>query len=293
MRQFGRFVAVLSLAAAYACATAAQETSSGSGSIPKVLQITREFVKPGKAGMAHDKSESAFVEAMARAKWPTHYIGMTSLSGKSRALYLTSYESFDAWQKDTDAVTKHATLPVALEHAAVADGELLDSLDQAVFYFRDEMSLHPRADLSQMRYMELLLFHVRPGKERQWTEVVKMAKAGYEKGVPGAHWGMFEQIFGGESGTYLLMISHKTLAEIDKGFADDKQFDAAMGEEGLKKFGDLYAECCEASQHQLFAFNPHQSYVQEEWIKADPSFWKPTPVATSAKAYAQEKKPNP
>ena len=293
MRKFGRFVAVLSLAAAYACATAAQETSSGSGSIPKVLQITREFVKPGKAGMAHDKSESAFVEAMARAKWPTHYIGMTSLSGKSRALYLTSYESFDAWQKDTDAVTKHATLPVALEHAAVADGELLDSLDQAVFYFRDEMSLHPRADLSQMRYMELLLFHVRPGKERQWAEVVKMAKAGYEKGVPGAHWGMFEQIFGGESGTYLLMISHRTLAEIDKGFADDKQFDAAMGEEGLKKFGDLYAECCEASQHQLFAFNPHQSYVQEEWIKADPSFWKPTPVATSAKAYAQEKKPNP
>jgi hypothetical protein len=293
MRKFGRFVAVLSLAAAYACATAAQETSSGSGSIPKVLQITREFVKPGKAGMAHDKSESAFVEAMARAKWPTHYIGMTSLSGKSRALYLTSYESFDAWQKDTDAVTKHATLPVALEHAAVADGELLDSLDQAVFYFRDEMSLHPRADLSQMRYMELLLFHVRPGKERQWTEVVKMAKAGYEKGVPGAHWGMFEQIFGGESGTYLLMISHRTLAEIDKGFADDKQFDAAMGEEGLKKFGDLYAECCEASQHQLFAFNPHQSYVQDEWIKADPSFWKPTPLATSAKAYATEKKPNP
>jgi hypothetical protein len=293
MRKVGRFVAVLSLAAAYTCVTAAQETSSGSGSIPKVLQITREYVKPGKAGMAHDKSESAFVEAMARAKWPTHYIGMTSLSGKSRALYLTSYESFDAWQKDTDAVTKHATLPVALEHAAVADGELLDSTDQAVFYFRDEMSLHPRADLSQMRYMELFLFHVRPGKERQWAEVVKMAKAGYEKGVPGAHWGMFEQIFGGESGTYLLMISHKTLAEIDKGFADDKQFDAAMGEEGLKKFGDLYAECCDPSQHQLFAFNPHQSYVQEEWIKADPSFWKPTPVATSAKAYAQEKKPNP
>jgi len=51
-----------------------------------------------------------------------------------------------------------------------------------------------------------------------------------------------------------------------------------MGQEGMKKFGDLYAECCEPSQHQLFAFNPHQSYVQEEWIKADPSFWKPTPL---------------
>jgi hypothetical protein len=258
-----------------------------------VLQITREFVKPGKAGMVHDKAESAFVDAMARAKWPTHYIGMTSLSGKSRALYLTSYESFDAWQKDTEAVSKNTTLSVALERAAVADGELLDSMDQGVFYFREEMSLHPRADLSEMRFMALVLFHVRPGKEKQWTEVVNMAKAGYEKGVPGAHWGMFQQLYGGDSGTYLLLISHKTLAEIDKGFAEDKQFEAAMGEDGMKKFGDLYAECCEASQDQLFAFNPHQSYVQEEWIKADPNFWKPKPVAPSAKAPGEGKKPNP
>src|SRR6266403_5130164 len=125
MRKFGRFVMAFSIEATYACVTAAQETPSGNSSIPKVLQITREFIKPGKAGMAHDKSESAFVEAMTHAQWPTHYIGMTSLSGKSRALYLTSYESFDAWQKDTEAVAKNVTLSAALERAAVADGELL------------------------------------------------------------------------------------------------------------------------------------------------------------------------
>ena len=293
MRTFIRFAVALSLAATYAYGATAQEAPSGSSSIPKVLQITREYVKPGKAGMAHDKSESAFVDAMTRAKWPTHYIAMTSLSGKSRALYLTSYESFDAWQKDTEAVAKNAALSAALERAAVADGELLDSLDQGVFYFREEMSLHPRADLSQMRYMATVLFHVRPGKEKQWSEVVNMAKAGYEKGVPGAHWGMFQQLYGGDSGTYLLLISHKNLAEIDKGFAEDKEFEAAMGEDGMKKFGDLYAECCEATQDQLFAFNPQQSYAQEEWIKADPSFWKPKPVAASAKAAAEGKKPNP
>jgi len=178
-------------------------------------QITREYVKPGKAGMAHDKSESAFVDAMTRAKWPTHYIAMTSLSGKSRALYFTPYKSFDAWQKHTEAVAKNATLSAALERAAVTDGELLDSLDQGVFYFHEEMSLHPRAELSQMRYMATVLF---PGKDKQWTEVVNMAKAGYEKGVPGAHWGMFQQLYGGDSGTYLLLISHKNLAEIDKGW---------------------------------------------------------------------------
>src|ERR1700740_931433 len=114
MKEFGRFVVALSLVAACGYLTTAQETSSGSGSIPKVLQITREYVKPGKAGLAHDKSEGQFVEAMARAKWPTHYIAMTSLSGKSRALYFTQYQSFDAWQKDTEAVAKNATLSRAI-----------------------------------------------------------------------------------------------------------------------------------------------------------------------------------
>ena len=67
---------------------------------------------------------------------------------------------------------------------------------------------------------------------------------GYEKGVPCTHWGMFQQVYGGDSGTYLLLISHKTLAEIDKGFTEDKQFEAAMGEDGMKKFGDLWLANC-------------------------------------------------
>jgi hypothetical protein len=294
MRTLTKFFVALSLAATCACAASAQQTLSGSASIPKVLQITREFIKAGKSGMVHDKSESAFVDAMSRAKWPTHYIGMTSLSGKSRALYLTQYESFDAWQKDSDAVTKNAALSATLDRASVADGELLDSLDQGVFYYHEEMSLRARADLSQMRYMELSLYHVRPGKESQWAEVVKMAKAGYEKAVPDSHWGMFEEVYGADGGTYLLLSSHKSLAEIDNGFGEDKQFEAAMGADGMKKFGDLYAECCEPSQHQLFAFSSAQSYVPDEWIKASPDFWKRKPMpAPAAKAPAEDKKPKP
>jgi hypothetical protein len=244
--------------------------------------------------MVHDKAESAFVEAMTRAKWPTHYLGMTSLSGKSRALFLTQYESFEAWQKDGDAVEKNATLSAALDRATMADGELLESIDQGVFVFHEEMSLRPRPDLSQMRYLEVTVFHVRPGKDKEWGDVVKLAKGGYEQAVPGAHWGMFEEVYGGDGGTYLLFSSHKSLAEIDRGFAEGKQFEAAMGEEGMKKLNELFAACVESSQQQLFAFNPHMSYVQEEWIKADPEFWKPKAVSSStAKASSEDKKAKP
>jgi hypothetical protein len=83
VNKFSRILLAVSLAVSGSCIVAAQEKSMGRSSIPKVLQITREYTKPGKAGMAHHKTESAFIQAMARAKWPTHYIGMTSLTGKA------------------------------------------------------------------------------------------------------------------------------------------------------------------------------------------------------------------
>jgi hypothetical protein len=290
MNKLTRFLLGLSLAITSTCVAAAQEKPQGNVSIPKVLQITREFTKPGKAGMVHDKAESAFVQAMSRAKWPTHYLGMTSLSGKQRALFLTRYESFEAWEKDSAAVEKNSTLSAALDRAGMADGELLDSMDQGVFVFNEELSLRPKADISLMRYMEISVFHVRPGHDKGWNDLVKVVKAAYEKAVPEAHWGTFQQIYGGEGGTYLVLTAHKSLSEVDHGFQEDKQFEAAMGEDGMKKLDELFAASVESSQQQLFAFNPRMSYVADEWIKADPDFWKPKAAAASAAKPATEDK---
>jgi hypothetical protein len=260
-----------------------------------VLQITREYTKPGKAGMVHDKAESAFVQAMTRAKWPTHYIGMTSLSGKSRALFLTQFESFEAWEKDNAAVGKNAALSAALDRASMADGELLDSIDQGVFVFNEELSLRPRPDLSPFRYMDISVYHVRPGHNKDWTDIVKMVKDAYEKAVPEAHWGVFAQFYGGEGGTYLVLTARKSLTEVDRSFLDTKQFRAAMGEDGMKKLDELVAVSIESSLHNLFAFNPRMSYVADEWIKND-DFWKPKAVATpavAAKPTTEDKKAKP
>jgi len=294
MKKFSRYALVLSVVFTFAYVSAAQEKPAANASIPKVLQITREFVKPTTSGLAHEKTESLFVDAVRRAKSPTYYFGFNSLSGKPRSIFLTSYDSFEAWQKDLDAVQKNATLSAALDRAYKADGELLESLDQGVFYYEEDMSLRPRTDLSSMRFLEVTVYHVRPGKHKEWTEVVKMAKAGYEKAMPNAHWAMFSEAYGGEGGTYLLLSSDKSMAEIDKGFAEGKQFAATMGEDWMKKLSELFAACVESMQQQLFAVDPHMSYVTDEMIKADPDFWKPKAAApTTPKAPAEEKKPKP
>jgi hypothetical protein len=273
MKKISRFVVSFCLGFTFAGMAAAQE-SQGGGAVPKILQISREWLKPGKSGAAHEKAESAFVQAMSRAKFPTHYLAMTSLSGKSRALFMTRYASYEAWEKDNNTIEKNATLSAALEHAYVADGELLDSVDQGVFEYNQEMSLRPRADLSHMRYMEISLYHVKPGHIGEWRELVKMVKAANEKAIPDAHWGMFEQRYGGEGGTYLVLHARASLAELDKGDMESKQFADAMGEEGMKKFAELYGSAVDLSQHQLFAFSPKMSYIYDDWAKSDPDFWK-------------------
>jgi hypothetical protein len=59
----------------------------------------------------------------------------------------------------------------------------------------------------------------------------------------------------------------------------DKQFVEAMGEDGMKKLGELESSAVEFHQTNLFHFNPAMSYPRDEWVKADPDFWKPKPAA--------------
>jgi hypothetical protein len=278
----------LSLAVAGSSLAAAQDNASGTASVPSILQVTREFTKPYRGGAAHDKTESAFVQSMTKAKWPTHYIGMTSMSGKSRALYFTSYDSLEAWEKDNAAVAKNTVLAAELEHDSIVDGELLDEVDQGVFRYNEELSFHAMADLSHQRFMEITVYQIRPGRERQWREAVKLVKDAYEKMGTGAHWAVFNQIYGNRGGRYFVLESHKTLAEVDRAFLDEKQFQAALGAEGLKHLNEMIEASIESSDHELFQFNPHMSYVGDEWIKADP-FWKPKEAAAAKPAAEKEK----
>jgi hypothetical protein len=258
---------------------AAQETTPP----PKVLSVIREFVKPGKSGAPHEKAESAFVQAMARAKWPSHYLAVSSMSGKPRVLFFTPYDSFEAWEKDVMAEQKNATLSAAIDRASVADGDLLSDYDASALVYSDEYSLRSAVDIAHMRYFEISAYRVRPGHDADWDTIVKMVKAGYEK-IPAAHWATYHAQYGQEGNTYVVFTQIKSLAEVDQGFAQSKQFMANMGEDGMKKFSELLAGTIEFSQHNLFSFTPSMSYVSDEWIKADPDFWKPKASAAPKKA---------
>jgi hypothetical protein len=254
---------------------------------PKVLVIMREYLKPGRGGSMHEKTESAFVRAMTAAKWPTHYFGMDSMSGPSRSLFFVGYPSFEAWEKDNAATQKNTALSAAFDRASIADGDLLTSYESSTSVYREDLSLRSTVEIAHMRYFEISQFVVRPGHEKDWEALVKMYTDGFGKAVPSAHWATFERVYGASTGAstgsvFIVLNPMKSLAEVDSGFGDSKKFMDSMSASEQKKLAELTAACIESSQTNLFAFNPKESYPPDEWIKAD-SFWKPKAAAPAAK----------
>jgi hypothetical protein len=273
----------------------AQETSgtmseAGITPPPKVLEVIREFTKPGKSGAIHEKSESAFVQAFARAKWPTHYFAATSITGKNRTLFFVGYDSYEAWEKDSMAQQKNAGLSAALDRASVADGDLLSEIDTSLLRYDEEQSLRAPVDIAHMRYFEISLYRVRAGHRKEWSDLVKLVKDGYDK-VSDVHWAMYDADYGQEDVTYVVIIPLKSAAEIDESESHDKQFREALGEDGMKKLTELESSAVEFYQTNLFQFAPSMSYPPDAWVKADPDFWK-VKAAPAAKAPAKtEEKP--
>ena len=245
---------------------------------PKVLVIQREYLKPGKGGTLHEKSESNFVKASIAAKLPTHYIAMDSLTGPYRSLFFLGYDSFDAWQKDSDAQDKNLTLSAAFDHASQVDGDLLASSDQSAWVFRPDLSHGSSVDIATMRYFEITQFKIKPGRGKEWEELARLYKENFAKAVPDVNWAAYENQYGAEGGVFLILIPLKSLSQVDRGFTDDKQFMAALGESGRKRFAELTAYAVDITQTNLFHFNPRMSYAPDHFAAVDAAFWKPKPT---------------
>jgi hypothetical protein len=200
-------------------------------------------------------------------------MAMDSLSGKSRALFFLGYDSFEAAEKNNDAMRNNPTLANALDSAQVADGELLDAYDSSTFVYRQDLSLRAPVDIAHMRYMEITIFNVRPGHQKDWDTLSKMYIDAWGK-MPDAHWALYEKWYGTDSGTRYIAISPmKSMTEVDQELADENQFRSGATADQKKQMSDLSASTIQSIETNLFMISPKMSYVSDSWKKANPGFW--------------------
>ena len=243
--------------------------------------------------MAHDKTESAFVQAMTKAKFPIHYIAFNSMSGKARAIYLAPFDSFDAMEKANKIFESPAQM-AEFEKLNAADGELLEETRQLIFSTVPELSYHTRADISHGHFLEIRIVHVRPGHGKEFSDLVKMWIAAADKAGSSDHWGAYRVEYGDQLGSYVFITSDNSMADIDQSYAEEPKFTAVLTDEDKAKMRELRAAAIDADRFELYSVNPAQSYPPEEFIKADPAFWKPKAAAAKpAMAAMPAKKATP
>jgi hypothetical protein len=259
---------------------------------PKVLQIFREEVKPGKTA-AHEKVEAGWPRAFAAAKWQTHYIAMVSVTGPSEAWFFAGYDSLAAWEQDQRNMDKNAALTAEVNVLLEKDGELLSGGSGIIAQYQDELSYRANGlKIGEMRYFLVYTYRVKPGHDEDVVQLVKIVREAHEKANIPEHWAVYKVTAGMPEGTYLIFQPMKSLAEVDavpethgKAFAD------ALGEEGKKKLRELTIDASQSAVSNIFAFNPKMSYVSAEMAAADPDFWTPKPAAKMAAKAKKEEKP--
>ena len=274
MNKFSPILLGLSLAVAGSSMAAAQDQMAPTVSAPKYLQIIVEYTKPGKGGAAHDKTESAFVQTMIKAKFPIHYVAFNALSGKGRAIYLSKFDSFDEMQK-ANKILESPAIAAEMERANVADGELLDDSKQLILSYVPDLSYKSRADISHGRFLEARILHIRPGHGKDFNDLVKMWMAAADKAGVSDHWGAYRVEYGEQVGSFIFLTSDNSLADIDKSNAEESKFNAVLSESDKVRMRELREAAIDTDRFELYSVNPAQSYVGDDFTKADPDFWKP------------------
>jgi hypothetical protein len=261
---------------------------------PPILQRIREIVKVGR-GDAHEVNEHAWAVAYAKAKLPYYGIAMTSMTGPSDAWFMFGWPSFKALDDANIATAKDKELTSAVSGFAVKDAEDISDAVASFWMLRPDLSYRDTVAWSEMHAYEMITVRARPGHNDDVKKIAEKIRATHMAAHTSAHWAMYQGGMGVPDGTFLVIIPHKTVADLDVGMREDAQFGKALGDVGAKELDKLSNDGVISAQTDLFAVSAKMSYVSEDWRASDADFWKGAAViqagAPAAAAKKESKKP--
>ncbi|MGA2730578.1 MAG: hypothetical protein ABSE96_22420 [Terracidiphilus sp.] len=239
----------------------------------KYLFLENDELKPNTS-FAYAKSQGEEVQAMREAKAPEHFVGMWGITGANHVLFLHGFDSFADLQKGHEDTFSLPKMIDTLKTAEAGQAPLVASEHDSIYSYEKELSFNPNVDLSKMRFMRILLFHVRSGHDADFRRLAKLFAKAYQSTLPEARWAMFQKMYGvGSDNVYILVTPMESLAVADAMVSGDKKFSEGVGEEQLQTLMKGLDAAVESSESDLFAFDAQLSYVPDSWITSSPDFW--------------------
>jgi hypothetical protein len=272
------------------CCAAAQVFAQASADPPKVLRIFREDIKEGR-GAGHEKSESAFMEAAAKAQYPANILGMTTMTGGVQAWFLEGHDSFDSIAQAEAALGKSE-----FETLDSLDAEFRSSSRSWIAVYRPDLSYHGQdmmQTLPKARYFNIITMRVQLGHDQEFDQIAHMAVDAYQKSMSDQPVVVYQVVSGMPDGTYLLFEASASLKMLDTEPERSRAMVQAMGDSGSARFFKAVRDNIVSDESLLFVINPKMSYVSKDVAAADPDFWNAKPAETKPPAHKTAAKPAP
>ena len=133
---------------------------------------------------------------------------------------------------------------------------------------------------------------MRQGHDEEFKDLTKLYRDANLKSGQNIPWSSYEGMMG-VTDAYLILVPMTSLKDEDAGLAHEKDFGAALGDEGKKRMNKISEESVTSVEDNLWMVNPDWSYVDKSWVDADPQYWGAEPAAKPAPKHAAGAAPAP
>src|SRR3989449_10312242 len=129
---------------------------------PAYLTIVREEVKLGR-GAEHTRIEAGWPAAFTRAKSPSSYLALVSLTGRDEVWFTIPFASNAAVAEELKRQDADPVLSAELARLARADAEVLTGHTVVQAVARPDLTTRAFPEVAKQRFREIRTFHLRPG----------------------------------------------------------------------------------------------------------------------------------
>ncbi len=242
---------------------------------PPILVLAREEVKPGKAA-AHEKLETVWSQAYAKANWPTYTLALTALTGGSEVWFCSGYPNYEAMQMENEGLHEHPSLIAETDRYAAQEDEFLSNTRRWILNYREDLSYQPDVNVGGFHNWMVDVVYVRSGHGSGFAETRELINGAHQRANMDEHLLVYQVVSGGPLEAFVIFQPIPDIKFVDTMAAthgNGSDYDKELGEDGRRRAAEFMMNDVENFERYLFATSPSMSYMSKDVMAADPAFW--------------------
>jgi heme-degrading monooxygenase HmoA len=244
-------------------------------------------VKLGRSA-DHERIEAGWPAAYDKAKSPDYYLAYVSTTGRPEAWFVAPSESHKSMGDSMARENDDAVLSAEVKRLQKVDADVLNNVSVIQARGRKELSMGAFPELAKTRFVEITIFRVRPGHEREFEAAAKAYSSAAKRAAPETSFRVYEVIAGIPGPTYFVFSSTQSFAQFDKATEDGMATMKGASDEERSTLEKFSRDGLINVETQRFRIDPAMSYVPKEIRASDPAFWMPKkPVAAKPATSSQ------